>query len=28
VPTPAPVKAIQLTTNLAFDASSPIAWAL
>lgn len=28
VPTPAPVKPIQLTTNLALDATSPIAWAL
>lgn len=28
VATPAPIKPIQLTTNLALDASSPIAWAL
>jgi hypothetical protein len=27
VPTPAPVKPIQLTTNLALDATSPLAWA-
>jgi hypothetical protein len=26
VPTPAPIKPIQLTTNLAFDATSPLAW--
>jgi len=28
VPTPVPVKPIQLTTNLALDATSPIAWSL
>lgn len=27
VPTPPPIKPIQLTTNLAFDATSPVAWA-
>ena len=27
VPTPAPVKPIQVTTNLGFDATSPMAWA-
>ncbi len=26
IPTPAPIKPIQLTTNLAFDATSPLAW--
>jgi hypothetical protein len=27
VPTPAPIKPIQMTTNLALDATSPLAWA-
>jgi hypothetical protein len=26
VPTPAPIKPIQMTTNLALDATSPLAW--